>query len=66
MSLNLEPDHVGVVVFGNDKLIEEGDTVTRTGAIVDVPVSKELLGCVADVLGNTTDGKGPVGSKIQR
>ncbi|TKC48089.1 hypothetical protein EI555_014446 [Monodon monoceros] len=66
MSLNLEPDHVGVVVFGNDKLIEEGDTVTRTGAIVDVPVSKELLGRVADVLGNTTDGKGPVGSKIQR
>ena len=66
MSLNLEPDNVGVVVFGNDKLIEEGDIVTRTGATVDVPVSKELLGQVADALGNAPDGKGPVGSKMQR
>ncbi|ELR54094.1 hypothetical protein M91_17169 [Bos mutus] len=50
MSLNLEPDNVGVVVFGNDKLIKEGDIVKRTGAIVDVPVGEELLGCVVDAL----------------
>lgn len=52
MSLNLEPDNVGVVVFGNDKLIKEGDIVKRTGAIVDVPVGEELLGRVVDALGN--------------
>lgn len=57
MSLNLEPDNVGVVVFGNDKLIKEGDIVKRTGAIVDVPVGVELLGRVVDALGNTIDGK---------
>ena len=57
MSLNLEPDNVGVVVFGNDKLIKEGDIVKRTGAIVDVPVGEELLGRVVDALGNAIDGK---------
>ncbi|KAM6148612.1 ATP synthase F(1) complex subunit alpha, mitochondrial [Erethizon dorsatum] len=66
MSLNLEPDNVGVVVFGNDKLIKEGDIVKRTGAIVDVPVGEELLGRVVDALGNAIDGKGPVGSKTRR
>uniref|UniRef100_A0A673TSQ3 ATP synthase subunit alpha n=1 Tax=Suricata suricatta TaxID=37032 RepID=A0A673TSQ3_SURSU len=66
MSLNLEPDNVGVVVFGNDKLIKEGDIVKRTGAIVDVPVGEELLGCVVDALGNAIDGKGPIGSKTRR
>jgi len=62
MALNLEPDNVGVVVFGNDKLIKEGDIVKRTGAIVDVPVGQELLGRVVDALGNPIDGKGPLGS----
>merc|ERR1712018_75330 len=60
MALNLEPDNVGVVVFGNDKLIKEGDVVKRTGAIVDVPVGTELLGRVVDALGNPIDGKGPI------
>jgi len=59
MALNLEPDNVGVVVFGNDKLIKEGDVVKRTGAIVDVPTGDELLGRVVDALGNPIDGKGP-------
>merc|ERR1711872_803549 len=62
MALNLEPDNVGVVVFGNDKLIKEGDVVKRTGAIVDVPVGMEVLGRVVDALGNPIDGKGPLGS----
>merc|ERR1712112_76883 len=62
MALNLEPDNVGVVVFGNDKLIKEGDVVKRTGAIVDVPVGKEILGRVVDALGNPIDGKGPLGT----
>ena len=57
MALNLEPDNVGIVVFGNDKLIREGDIVKRTGAIVDVPVGMELLGRVVDALGNAIDGK---------
>lgn len=57
MALNLEPDNVGVVVFGNDRLIKEGDVVKRTGAIVDVPVGTELLGRVVDALGNAIDGK---------
>merc|ERR1711884_787364 len=60
MALNLEPDNVGVVVFGNDKLIKEGDVVKRTGAIVDVPVGSELLGRVVDALGNPIDGAGPL------
>jgi F-type H+-transporting ATPase subunit alpha len=57
MALNLEPDNVGVVVFGNDKLIKEGDVVKRTGAIVDVPVGMECLGRVVDALGNPIDAK---------
>ena len=57
MALNLEPDNVGVVVFGNDKLIKEGDVVKRTGAIVDVPVGEAMLGRVVDALGNAIDGK---------
>jgi F-type H+-transporting ATPase subunit alpha len=60
MALNLEPDNVGVVVFGNDKVIREGDRVTRTGAIVDVTVGAGLLGRVVDALGNPIDGKGPI------
>merc|ERR1712088_583745 len=62
MALNLEPDNVGVVVFGNDKEIKEGDVIKRTGAIVDVPVGMELLGRVVDALGNPIDGKGPLGT----
>jgi len=63
MALNLEPDNVGVVVFGNDKEIKEGDVVKRTGAIVDVPVGEEILGRVVDALGNPIDGKGPIEGK---
>ena len=63
MALNLEVDNVGVVIFGDDRGIREGDTVKRTGAIVEVPVGKELLGRVVDGLGNPIDGKGPIGSK---
>ncbi|XP_075531693.1 ATP synthase F(1) complex subunit alpha, mitochondrial-like [Dermacentor variabilis] len=63
MALNLEPDNVGIVVFGNDRLIKEGDIVKRTGAIVDVPVGPELLGRVVDALGNPIDGKGPITCK---
>ena len=58
MALNLENDNVGVVIFGDDKEIKEGDTVKRTKSIVDVPVGKELLGRVVDGLGNPIDGKG--------
>jgi F-type H+-transporting ATPase subunit alpha len=58
MALNLETDNVGIVVFGNDKNIREGDTVTRTGTIVDVPIGEALLGRVVDGLGNAIDGKG--------
>ncbi|KAJ2402481.1 Alpha subunit of the F1 sector of mitochondrial F1F0 ATP synthase [Coemansia sp. RSA 2559] len=60
MALNLEADNVGIVVFGNDRLIKEGDTVKRTGSIVDVPVGQALLGRVVDALGNPIDGKGPI------
>ena len=60
MALNLESDNVGVVIFGDDRDIKEGDTVKRTGAIVDVPVGKGLLGRVVDALGNPIDGKGPI------
>jgi F-type H+/Na+-transporting ATPase subunit alpha len=60
MALNLESDNVGVVIFGSDRDIKEGDTVKRTGAIVDVPVGPELLGRVVDGLGNPIDGKGPI------
>ena len=62
MALNLEDDNVGVVIFGDDRDIKEGDTVKRTGAIVDVPVGKGLLGRVVDALGNPIDGKGPIGA----
>ena len=62
MALNLETDNVGVVIFGDDRSIREGDTVKRTGAIVDVPVGKGLLGRVVDGLGNPIDGKGPIDS----
>ncbi|MEL6435607.1 MAG: F0F1 ATP synthase subunit alpha [Pseudomonadota bacterium] len=60
MALNLEEDNVGVVIFGSDRDIKEGDVVKRTGAIVDVPVGRELLGRVVDPLGNPIDGKGPI------
>ena len=60
MALNLEEDNVGVVIFGSDRNIVEGDTVKRTGDIVDVPVGKGLLGRVVDALGNPIDGKGPI------
>jgi F-type H+-transporting ATPase subunit alpha len=60
MALNLESDNVGVVIFGDDRDIKEGDTVKRTGAIVDVPVGRGLLGRVVDALGNPIDGKGPL------
>ena len=66
MALNLESDNVGVVIFGNDSTIKEGDTVKRTGAIVDVPVGKGLLGRVVDALGNPIDGKGPIESDERR
>ena len=60
MALNLEADNVGIVLFGADREIKEGQTVKRTGAIVDVPVGKGLLGRVVDALGNPIDGKGPI------
>ena len=63
MALNLETDNVGVVIFGADRDIKEGDMVKRTGAIVEVPVGKELLGRVVDALGNPIDGKGPLKAK---
>ncbi|MFV1852796.1 MAG: F0F1 ATP synthase subunit alpha [Thalassospira sp.] len=66
MALNLEEDNVGVVIFGSDRSIKEGDQVKRTGAIVDVPVGKELLGRVVDALGNPIDGKGDLGAKERR
>jgi F-type H+-transporting ATPase subunit alpha len=60
MALNLENDNVGIVIFGGDRDIKEGQTVKRTGAIVDVPIGKEMLGRVVDALGNPIDGKGPI------
>jgi F-type H+-transporting ATPase subunit alpha len=66
MALNLEIDNVGVVIFGDDRTIKEGDTVKRTGAIVDVPVGKSLLGRVVDALGNPIDGKGPIETEERR
>ncbi len=66
MALNLEMDNVGVSIFGDDTGIKEGDTVKRTGEIVDVPVGKELLGRVVDGLGNPIDGKGPIKSSNRR
>ena len=66
MALNLEADNVGVVIFGNDRDIKEGDTVKRTGDIVDTPVGKGLLGRVVDALGNPIDGKGPIEAAERR
>jgi F-type H+-transporting ATPase subunit alpha len=66
MALNLETDNVGVVIFGADTSIKEGDTVKRTGTIVDVPVGRGLLGRVVDALGNPIDGKGPIESTERR
>ena len=66
MALNLENDNVGIVIFGDDKSIKEGDTVKRTGSIVDVPVGKELLGRVVDALGNPIDGKENLEKNIKR
>ncbi|MGA9434416.1 MAG: F0F1 ATP synthase subunit alpha, partial [Roseobacter sp.] len=60
MALNLEADNVGVVIFGSDRDIKEGDTVKRTNSIVSVPTGDELLGRVVDGLGNPIDGKGPI------
>ncbi|NCU73279.1 MAG: F0F1 ATP synthase subunit alpha, partial [Candidatus Fonsibacter ubiquis] len=60
MALNLETENVGVVIFGDDSKIKEGDIVKRTGSIVDVAVGKSLLGRVVDGLGNPIDGKGPI------
>lgn len=66
MALNLEADNVGIVIFGNDKFIKEGDVVKRTSFIVDVPIGKELLGRVVDALGIPIDGKGKIKSKLRR
>ena len=66
MALNLETDNVGVVIFGDDRTIREGDTVKRTGSIVDVPVGKGLLGRVVDGLGNPIDGKGPIDAESRQ
>ncbi|MDG2268815.1 MAG: F0F1 ATP synthase subunit alpha, partial [Alphaproteobacteria bacterium] len=66
MALNLETDNVGIVIFGNDRDIKEGDTVKRTGDIVDVPVGKALLGRVVDALGNPIDGSGDIDSDERR
>ena len=66
MALNLESDNVGVVIFGDDRSIKEGDVVKRTGAIVDVPVGKKLLGRVVDALGNPIDGKGVLDKKLKK
>jgi len=66
MALNLESDNVGVVIFGDDRLIKEGNVVKRTGAIVDTPVGKELLGRVVDALGNPIDGKKALDKKLKR
>lgn len=66
LALNLENDNVGVVIFGNDRLIQEGDTVKRSGTILDMPVGKELLGRVVNGLGEPIDGKGPIGEKERK
>ena len=66
MALNLEIDNVGVVIFGDDRSIKEGDVVKRTGAIVDAPVGKKLLGRVVDALGNPIDGKGDLDKNLER
>ncbi|KAG5974006.1 Alpha subunit of the F1 sector of mitochondrial F1F0 ATP synthase [Claviceps cyperi] len=66
MCMNLEAGQVGVVLFGSDRLVKEGESVKRTGAIVDIPVGREMLGRVIDALGNPIDGKGPINCKERR
>merc|ERR1712000_647102 len=66
MCMNLEAGQVGVVLFGSDRLVKEGETVKRTGEIVDIPVGPEMLGRVVDALGNPIDGKGPIQAKERR
>ena len=66
MALNLETDNVGIVVLGNDREIQEGDIVKRTGNIVDVPIGEGMLGRVIDPLGNPIDGKGPIAADERR
>ena len=66
MALNLESENVGVVIFGDDRNVKEGDIVKRTGNIVDTPVGKELLGRVVDGLGNPIDGKGALDKNVQK
>ena len=66
MALNLETDNVGIVILGNDREIQEGDIVKRTGSIVDVPIGEGMLGRVVDPLGNGIDGKGPVRSDTRQ
>ncbi|KAG6015594.1 Alpha subunit of the F1 sector of mitochondrial F1F0 ATP synthase [Claviceps lovelessii] len=66
MCMNLEAGQVGVVLFGSDRLVKEGESVKRTGAIVDIPVGPEMLGRVIDALGNPIDGKGPINCKERR
>ncbi|KAI8684095.1 ATP synthase subunit alpha [Fusarium keratoplasticum] len=66
MCMNLEAGQVGVVLFGSDRLVKEGETVKRTGEIVDIPVGPEMLGRVVDALGNPIDGKGPIPTKERR
>ena len=66
MALNLESENVGVVIFGDDRNIKEGNIVKRTGSIVDTPVGKELLGRVVDGLGNPIDGKGSLDKGVKK
>lgn len=66
MALNLEADNVGIVVLGNDREIQEGDIVKRTGSIMDIPIGEEMLGRVFDALGNPIDGLGPINSTKRR
>jgi F-type H+-transporting ATPase subunit alpha len=66
MALNLETDNVGIVVLGNDREIQEGDIVKRTGSIVDVPIGEGMLGRVVDALGNAIDGQGPIKSDLRQ
>ena len=65
MALNLETDNVGIVILGNDREIQEGDIVKRTGSIVDVPIGEGLLGRVVDPLGNAIDGAGPINTDLR-
>ena len=65
MALNLETDNVGIVILGNDREIQEGDIVKRTGSIVDVPIGEGLLGRVVDPLGNAIDGHGPIQTDLR-